>query len=318
MMETFVVLSPGPYTTVQDSGRYGYQQMGIPISGVLDAFAHRVANALVGNPEDAAVLEITLIGPQLAVLSEADIAITGAEMEVKLNYSPVECWKTLRVVPGDLLQIHQVTNGCRAYLAIKGGIAVPEVMGSRSTYASGKLGGFQGRAVQKGDLIARGKGALLEAPLHTPKAFIPRYEEEIVLRAIPGPQDDFFDAGLETLFGSAYTVSGNADRMGYRLQGDPIEHRADVPKSIISEPSMPGSIQVPADLQPIILLVEQTVGGYTKIATVISSDLPKVAQAIPGNTIRFERVTLDQAHRIYNEQQQHLVEVKRGIAATAI
>jgi biotin-dependent carboxylase-like uncharacterized protein len=317
MIETFIVLSPGPYMTVQDAGRYGYQHMGIPISGVLDAIAHRTANLLVGNPEDAAVFEITLIGPQLAVLREADIAVTGAEIEVKLNYSPVECWKTIRVVPGDVLHLHQVTSGCRGYLAVNGGVAVPEVMGSRSTYASGKLGGYRGRPIQKGDIISRGEGPLLEAPRHMPKAYIPRYTEEFVLRAIPGPQDDFFDTGLETLFGSAYTVSANADRMGYRLQGDPIEHRPDVPKSIISEPSMPGSIQVPADLQPIILLVEQTVGGYTKIATVISSDLPKVAQAIPGNTIRFERVTLDQAHQIYHDQERRLGEIAHAIEASA-
>ena len=139
---------------------------------------------------------------------------------------------------------------------------------------------------------------------------IPKYSSNIVIHAVPGPQDDFFDEGLKTMFESEFMVSAKADRMGYRLQGSVIKHREEVPKSIISEPSVPGGIQVPADGQPIILLVEQTVGGYTKIATVISTDICKVAQATPGDLIRFEQITLETAHTLYRDRQKFMQELE--------
>jgi biotin-dependent carboxylase-like uncharacterized protein len=286
-MNAISVLTPGAYTTVQDKGRYGYQQMGIPVSGVLDAFAFRAANMLVGNPDYAAVLEITIMGPRLEILVESDVAVTGAEMGMTLNEQPVEGWKSIRVKPGDILNIQQVKSGCRGYLAVNGGINVPVVMGSRATYVGGKLGGYRGRPLKEGDVIQSGDAKLLNTPLKFPTDLIPKHLSEIIIRAIPGPQDDFFQEGLDTLFQSDYMVSTKADRMGYRLQGPNIKLAEGMPKSIISEPTMPGGVQIPADEQPIILLVEQTVGGYTKIVTVISTDLPKVAQATPGDTIRF-------------------------------
>lgn len=301
-MDTFLVLTPGPYTTVQDKGRFGYQQIGVPISGAIDQFAFRVANFLVGNPEESAVLEITVVGPQLAVLREVDLALTGAEMGFELNHDPVECWKTVRVKPGDVISIQQVKSGCRGYLAVSGGIDVPEVMGSRSTYVGGKLGGYKGRTLKKGDIIQSVEGSLLNKPRYLPESWIPLYSEEVLLHAIPGPQDDFFDEGMETLFQSEFSVTDKADRMGYRLQGPSIQLKGKMPKSIISEPTMPGGVQIPADRQPIVLLAEQTVGGYAKIATVISPDLSRIAQAIPGNTVRFEQVSLESAHRLYHEQ----------------
>ncbi len=301
-MDTFLVLTPGPYTTVQDKGRFGYQQIGVPISGAIDQFAFRVANFLVENPEESAVLEITIVGPQLAVLREVDLALTGAEIGFELNHDPVECWKTVRVKPGDVISIQQVKSGCRGYLAVSGGIDVPEVMGSRSTYVGGKLGGYKGRTLKKGDVIQSVEGSLLNKPRYLPESWIPRYSEEVLLHAIPGPQDDFFDEGMETLFQSEFTVTVKADRMGYRLKGPSIQLKEKMPKSIISEPTMPGGVQIPADRQPIILLAEQTVGGYAKIATVISPDLSRIAQAIPGNTVRFEQVSLESAHRLYHEQ----------------
>jgi len=313
-MDTFLVLTPGPYTTVQDKGRFGYQQMGIPVSGALDVFAHRVANLLVGNPEDSAVLEITVLGPQMAVMREADIALTGAEMGLKLNYRPVECWKRIRVKSGDLLTIGQVSSGCRGYLAVTGGFATPKVMGSRSTYAGAGIGGYNGRSLKKGDILDRGDGSLLKTPRQLPRRWIPQYSEDVRLRAVAGPQDDFFDEGLDTLFSSEFIVTAKVDRMGYRLQGPPIAYKENVPKSIISEPTMPGGVQIPADMQPIILLVEQTVGGYTKIATVISTDLSKVAQATPGDTVRFERVMLEEAHRIYFDRENHIRNIFRYFA----
>lgn len=314
-MDVFSVLIPGAYTTVQDAGRYGYQQMGIPVSGVLDYFAFRSANLLVGNPENSAVLEITIMGPRLEILTDTDLSVTGAEMAIILNDQPVESWKSLRTRPGDILEIQQVKSGCRAYLAVSGGIEVPAVMGSRSTYVGGKLGGYKGRPLKEGDTIQSGDVKLLNKPRQMPPEMIPEYPPEILIRAIPGPQDNFFKKGLEVLFQSDFMVSTKADRMGYRLQGSKIKVREGMPKSIISEPSMPGGVQVPADEQPIILLVEQTVGGYTKIVTVISTDLPKIAQATPGDTIRFESVTLEKAHSIYQEQQKLLLDLGKTLAS---
>ncbi len=314
MTDTFLVLTPGPYTTVQDKGRIGYQNMGIPLSGALDAFSYRIANLLVGNPEGSAVLEITILGPQLAVMKEADVALTGGEMEMKLNFKPVESWKSIRVEPGDLLSIQAVKSGCRGYLSVSGGIATPKVMGSRSTYVGGKLGGYKGRPLRKGDILQSGQRKLIDSPRYLPGSWIPQHSGKALVRAIPGPQDDFFEGGLAALFGSEYMVTPKADRMGYRLQGPAVKHRVGVPKSIISEPTMPGGIQVPADNQPIILLAEQTVGGYTKIATAISTDISKIAQTTPGDTIEFEKVTLEEAHRIYEDRQKHMREIARALA----
>ncbi len=314
-MDLFSVLIPGAYTTVQDAGRYGYQQMGIPVSGVLDYFAFRAANLLVGNHANSAVLEITIMGPRLEILTDTDLSVTGAEMAITLNDQPVESWKSLRTRPGDILEIQQVKSGCRAYLAVSGGIEVPAVMGSRSTYVGGKLGGYKGRPLKEGDTIQTGDVKLLNKPRQMPHDMIPEYPPEILIRAIPGPQDSFFKEGLEVLFQSDFMVSAKADRMGYRLQGPKLKVREGMPKSIISEPSMPGGVQVPADEQPIILLVEQTVGGYTKIVTVISTDLPKVAQATPGDTIRFENVTLEKAHSLYQEQQKLLLDLEKKLAS---
>ncbi len=313
-MDTFLVITPGSFTTVQDKGRFGYQHMGIPVSGVLDSFACRVANLLVGNPEGSAVLESTIVGPQLAVMRETDIALTGAEMNAKLNYKPIESWKAIRVKPGDMLTFQQVKSGCRGYLAVSGGIKVPEVMGSMSTYFGGKIGGYGGRPLKKGDILKRGSGSLLDAPRYLPEKWVPRYPDQITLRTIVGPQDDHFDEGLATLSQSEFMVTPRADRMGYRLQGPPIKHRENVPQSIISEPTMPGGIQVPADGQPIILLVEQTVGGYTKIATVISTDLTNIAQAVPGDSVKFESITLKKAHTIYREHEKMIAEIAASLA----
>ncbi|MGD2272509.1 MAG: biotin-dependent carboxyltransferase family protein, partial [Desulfobacterales bacterium] len=313
MMVAFSVLTPGAYTTVQDGGRYGYQNMGIPVSGVLDAYAFRAANILAGNPENSAVLEMTVTGPRLEALGEADVAITGADMAMTLNDQPVQGWKSIRLKAGDLLDIHQVKSGCRAYLAVNGGIDVPVVLGSRSTYVGGKLGGYMGRPLKAGDVIQSGASKPAGAAREFPPDLIPKHPPEIVIRAIPGPQDDFFKEGLDILFRSEYMVSTKADRMGYRLQGPNVRLRQGMPKSIISEPSMPGGVQVPADEHPIILLVEQTVGGYCKIVTVISTDLPRVAQATPGDTIRFEKVTLETAHKLYRERQKLFQELREGL-----
>lgn len=305
-MDLFRIMRPGLYTTIQDAGRYGYQQFGVPPTGALDPYAYRVANLLLGNHENSAVLETTVMGPQLEVLSEADVAVTGAEALITLNNRAVGGWSTLRVRPGDILSIGQVRKGCRNYLAVTGGIDVPMVMGSRSCYVGAKIGGHEGRIMAKDDVIRRGEGALLKNMRGIRKEDIPVYSGECRLRAVAGPQDDFFDEGMRVFFEAEFVVSSNANRMGYRLEGPKIFQKEGMPKSIISEPSLPGGVQIPPDCQPIILLVEQTVGGYTKIATVIGADLPVVAQAKPGDKIRFQKVDLESAYDSYKQYKAKL------------
>ena len=302
MTETFRVSAPGPYTTIQDRGRFGYVHMGVPVSGALDDFAYAAANLLVGNAEDRPTLEITFTGPELDVLSDADIALAGAEMDVAVNGRPVRTWRSVRVKQGDRIAVGQAGSGCRGYLAVTGGIAVPDVMGSASTYVSGRIGGIDGRPLQVGDILERGPGALLENPRYMP--WFPLYGPDIHVRAIPGPQDEYFRESMDLFFSYAYTVTDKANRMGYRLDGPAVSRDPGAPKSIISEPSMHGNVQVPPDGKPIILMKEQTIGGYAKIATVITPDLFKVAQARPGDCIYFHPVTLDEAHGIYADWRQ--------------
>jgi biotin-dependent carboxylase-like uncharacterized protein len=309
-MDAFRVISPGSFTSVQDRGRYSFIDRGVPPSGALDLFAFTIANLLVGNPAGAAALEITMLGPSLEALGEADVALTGADMAMTVNQEPAPMWQTLRVKKGDVIRIRQAKSGCRSYLAVTGGLDVPVVMGSRSTCVKAKIGGVEGRVLRKEDVLGRLPGGPLSKPRRLPADFIPTFSPDVVLRAVAGPQDEAFASGLETFFGSVYEVSPEADRMGYRLQGPPLHHDEGFPQSIISEPTMPGNVQLPADGQPIILLVEQTTGGYTKIATVISTDLPKLAQAVPGNRVRFQRVTLDEAHGVYREQASLLQQIE--------
>ncbi len=309
-MTAFNVLAPGGFTSVQDRGRFGYQQMGVPVSGVLDSFAFRVANILAGNPENNPVLEITVMGPSLEITKQMDIALTGAKMGMTLNDKPVKQWKSIRVNPGDMLTIAQVKSGCRAYLAVTGGVKVPLIMGSYSTYVGGKIGGFMGRPLKKDDVLETNDAKVLNKHRSIPENMIPEYPSTAHICAISGPQDEYFDKGLSILFETEYMVTAKADRMGYRLQGGRIPIKKGMPKSIVSEPSMPSSIQIPPDEQPIILLVEQTVGGYAKIATVISTDLSRVAQTTPGDTIKFEKIDLTTAHNLGLEENNKILKIK--------
>lgn len=317
MTEMFKVLDPGASTTVQDAGRYGFQQYGVPVSGSLDQFAHRVANWLVGNRETAAVLELTFVGPKLEVLSPGLVAVTGADMPLYVNGTAQELWESFAVRPGDVISFKPAERGVRAYLAVSGGISVPEVMGSRSTYISGRLGGFEGRALTKGDIVPRGETGLGYRTQRLAEEFRPVFREEITLRCLPGPQDDYFDKGLDVFFGSAFEVSPQADRMGYRLDGPLIELKDGVPSSIISEPSLPGMVQVPADGRAIIILVEQTVGGYAKIATIITPDLDLVGQARPGDTLRFKRINLEEAYSAHAAYRNKLARIKKSLGVSS-
>jgi len=319
-MEVFKIIDPGPFTTVQDRGRYGYQQFGVPPCGMLDDFAGNIANLLVGNQDNEAVLEFTFLGGTLEVINSADIALTGGDMQAAINGKPIENWRSYHLLPGDIIKLNQVQKGCRTYLGVTGGIDVPIVMGSRSCYTGAKIGGVKGRKLVGGDILSRTEKKPLNQLNQIDEKYIPHYGFDIVLRAIPGPQKEYFDSGMETLFNSQFTISNQANRMGYRLEGAQIKQKNSMPKSIISEPSLPGGIQVPEDGRPIILLAEQTVGGYTKIATVISTDISKIAQAMPGDRISFQPVTLEHAHKIYKKRKalsQKLQSMDLGIKSPA-
>jgi biotin-dependent carboxylase-like uncharacterized protein len=204
-------------------------------------------------------------------------------------------------------------NGCRAYLAVTGGIAVSPVLGSRSTYLGGTIGGLAGRTLVSGDLLPGGKGQPQGVPRLLP--WTPLYPERIVLRAIAGPHDRFFRHQLDRFFATTFTVSSQSNRMGYRLQGPAVARDLGAPESIVSEPVVAGNIQIPADGQPILLLREQTIGGYTAIATVISADLWRIGQVKPGDTISFVRVSLEEGQRRAGEWQDFLAETERLLTA---
>ncbi|MHB8829026.1 MAG: 5-oxoprolinase subunit C family protein [Syntrophales bacterium] len=310
-MDIFTVINPGALTTIQDIGRFGFLDKGVPPSGALDSFACRVANLLVGNRENVAVLEITVMGPVLEAMAAADIAVTGAEMGMTINKNSFPAWQSTRVKKGDIIRIPRAEKGCRAYLATNGGFAVPLVMGSRATFVRAGFGGLQGRGLIKGDILQKGEAPLLTRPRIIPDKFIPECRQEILLRAIPGPQAESFQRALDLFFTACYEITGQSDRMGYRLRGPLVEHDPGVPKSIITEPVMPGNVQIPADGQPIILLLEQTTGGYSKIATVITADIGKIAQAMPGNRVRFERISLAEAHHLYRDAEKRIEEIIR-------
>ncbi|GHV64814.1 urea carboxylase [Spirochaetia bacterium] len=290
------ITDPGLKTFVEDLGRFGYQRYGVSVSGAMDEYAARIANFLVGNGPDAAVLEITLKGVSLEFRDDALFAITGGECDYTLNGKPVALWQSHCAKAGDKLAGGFCVGGLRDYIGIAGGIDVPEVMGSRSTNLRGKFGGFQGRALLAGDVLDFGAvdSAKLPPERYLKNEYIPHFTDETEFRVIMGPQDDAFtEAGKQTFLGSPYKVGYDSDRMGIRLAGEKIEHvkAAD----IISDGIAMGSVQVPGDGQPIVITAErQSTGGYTKIATVISADRSKMAQARPKGIIRFRAVSLEE------------------------
>ncbi|MDO9351414.1 MAG: biotin-dependent carboxyltransferase family protein, partial [Deltaproteobacteria bacterium] len=287
----------------------------------LDPFSFRVANLLVNNQGNEACLETTLMGLRLKALNEFVIAITGGDLSPSLNGEPLEMWRTHLLIEGDVVAFKKVRSGCRAYLSASGGFIVPEVMGSRSTYLSGKFGGLEGRPLRKGDILFRpdSPSPLNRLGLRFPDEWIPSFEKEVTLRVIPGPQDHHFtQEGFQTFCSSAYQVTPRCDRMGVRLDGTKIERRADVEESIISEGFLSGAIQVPGDGKPIIILTELVTGGYTKIATVISTDVPKVAQMKPGDRVRFNPISIEEAHQFLKEQEDHLQGFKNSIQGSTL
>ena len=309
-MEIFEVIQPGFLTTVQDLGRYGYQQYGVPVSGAMDNYALRVANLLIGNNEGEACLEITLLGLQLRILEDTAIAITGADLSPMLNKSPLPMWQAMMVNRGDIISFLKPRSGCYSYSAVAGGINVPEVMGSRSTYAKSHLGGFEGRALRAGDRLNVSKAQPGITERRLPSQYVPEYHNRSELRVLLGPQDDYFtEEGIHTFLNSEYTVSTEANRVGYRLHGPRIEHKAEA--DIISDGIPLGAVQVIGDGSPVILLADrQPTGGYTKIAVVITADIPGIAQAKPGDKVSFVLITEEEAHLSLHEYEQKILTIK--------
>jgi KipI family sensor histidine kinase inhibitor len=282
------IISGGMLSTVQDLGRWGYQRSGVPAGGPMDRASHRLANALVGNPPEAATIEITLIGPEIGFERETLFAVTGGEFCLTLGGRSAPMNTVCRARPGMRLRFGARRHGARAYIAVAGGIDVPAVLGSRATHLPSAMGGVAGRALRSGDHLPVGRphrGQTVEGRSAPPVVPLPRGGAR--LRLVLGPQDDFFtDRALVLLQTSRYRITADSNRMAYRLEGPPLEHARGA--DTISDATLPGALQVPASGQPILLAADsQTTGGYPKPATVISADLPVAGQLAPGDWIEF-------------------------------
>lgn len=307
----FEIVKPGLLTTLQDVGRHGYQQYGIVASGAMDSYALKIANFLVGNDGGEAALEVTVMGPEIEVLDDTVVAICGGNLSPRLNGHAAPMWKSFAVEKGDLIEFGKPVEGARAYISVAGGYDVPVVMGSKSTYLKAGMGGFNGRALEKGDVLSKvGHTKGVKGRALRPDE-IPVYEREMDIHVVPGPHlDAFSEEALRTFLSSTYEVTPQSDRMGYKLKGPKLEHQTSA--DIISEAIPLGGIQVPANGQPILLMADrQTTGGYTRIATVISSDIPYLAQAMPGCKLRFREVSVEEAQNTYREKERFLRTLER-------
>jgi biotin-dependent carboxylase-like uncharacterized protein len=315
MGDHLLVTDAGLFSSIQDFGRFGFQRFGISASGAMDNVAMSLANALVGNPLGAAVIEMALVGAGFTV--EADgcrIAVAGGDFPLLVNGRPAEPWAAHDLARGDRLKLGLARAGARCYLAVAGGFAIEPVLGSCSTHSRSAIGGLDGGPLKKGDALplnrAASDGSLLELPSdHIPRAGGP-------LRVLLGPQDDAFSpAGIETFLSSAYTISQKADRMGCQLEGPVIEHRGGF--NIVSDGIMNGSIQVPGNGRPIVLLADrQSTGGYPKIATVIGPDLYRLAQRRPGDIVHFRSVSEEEAANIARRHAEAMKAMLHAIRPT--
>jgi biotin-dependent carboxylase-like uncharacterized protein len=264
----------------------------------LDSYALRIANLLVGNRPDQAGLEAMLLGPAIRALADIVVAVTGGNLQPRRNKQPIEMWRSHILKKDDILSFDSPLSGFRAYVAVGGGINVPPVMGSRSTNLSSGFGGLQGRTLEKNDILSS-ENYFQDVKTETRAfnaAWIPVYPNNWSLRVIWGPQDDHFpDESRDSFLGASYKMSSDSDRTGIRLQGPVIRQKPDMQTSIISEGVISGSVQIPGDGKPIIILGETVTGGYRKIATVISADLPLLGQIKPGDAVRFKAVSMAEA-----------------------
>lgn len=304
---SITVIKPGMLTSFQDLGRTGHQHLGIPVAGVMDARAHQLANLLVGNEADTASLEITLTGPTLRFSQACCIALCGADLSATLNGQPLVMNRPLVIRPNDELAFGARNSGTRSYLAVHGGFDIPLVLGSRSTYIRSGIGGYEGRALKRGDVfslcrpLAEKKLESLAMDLWAIRVYLPAAIAQTVrshTRIVTSVQwFDFTEASCAAFVSEPFRISPESERMGYRLQGPHITLTR--PRQMISEAATFGTIQVPAGGQPIVLMADrQTTGGYPKIAYVASIDLPILAQMGPGDTVRFEIISLEHAQEL--------------------
>ncbi len=294
-MAALLVRDPGPFATIQDLGRYGFQRFGVSVSGAMDECALRIANMLVGNSRGAAAIEFTLVGGSYEVEAETcRIAIAGGEFPLAIDGKPAAGYASHTLKRGSRIVIGQALRGTRGYLAVGAGFDLPEVLGSRSTHLRSGLGGLNGGPLAAGDSLPLVRD---QAPEGEDRWLPPDLWPvgDGILRVVLGPQDDLFtEEGKATFLSGEYKILPDSDRMGYRFNGPEVEHAGDY--NIVSDGIARGSVQIVGSGQPIILLADrQTTGGYAKIATVISADLPLLAQLRPGNSVRFEAVSLDEA-----------------------
>lgn len=317
MTPIFKVIAPGFLTTVQDEGRRGFQHVGVPVAGALDRNGFMLANALVGNPQNTACLEVMGSGPELEVICDsARVALVGGGggLDIRGREQPlIPSGQTVRLTKGEIARVKLAGDAFCSYLAIEGGFEVPLCLNSKSTYTRASFGGYEGRQLQAGDILNGNKddvAAREEVTLNEPRDL--RFAQPI--RVVLGPQDDFFtEAAIQEFLSGTYTITPASDRMGFRLDGPLLEHKGGN-FNIVSDGIVGGSIQVPGSKLPIILLADaQTAGGYPKIATVISADLPLLGVRGSGRTIRFEAVSREEAETIRRAEHKRLQDVIQAI-----
>ena len=306
------VLAPGLHTTVQDLGRSGYQAIGVPVSGALDGFSLRLANALLGNPPGTPALEVLLSGPTLEVSArEVRVALVGAGASLAIGADKPQvlaAGQSVRLAHGEVFEVIVGGQCACCYLAVEGGLAVPPVLGSASTYVRAGIGGFNGRTLQHGDFVPLAVARPADRDeLRLPSPLPPTADQPI--RVVLGPQQECFaEEAIALLLGAEFRISQSADRMGMRLDGPLLRHRGGW--DIVSDAIATGAIQVPGSGQPILLLADhQTTGGYPKIATVVSADLPVVGRRRPGDTLRFVAVTVEAAEELCRAAERQFAEL---------
>ena len=318
------VIKPGLSTTVQDLGRPGYYHIGIPLSGAMDRLAAKAANWLVGNKEGAAVLEAVFMGPELKFTEEATVAVTGAELPPKVDGEVRDTWTSFKVKKGQTLSFDFLKKGARAYIAISGGIDVPVVLGSRSTYALGALGGFKGRKLEAGDKLPVGKGRAVKEGRSVPEKLRRGPGQPAELRMIPGLYwHRITEAAGKQFLADTWTVANEADRIGYRFKGGkPLEFVAreqpfgagSDPSNIVDACYPYGSIQIPSGTEPIVLHRDAVSGGgYFMVGAVISADMDLIGQMQPNTPARFVEVTMAQALKARKDRAKLIEKIKAGL-----
>jgi biotin-dependent carboxylase-like uncharacterized protein len=301
------VLRPGLLTTIQDLGRWGHQDRGVPVAGPMDPTSHRLANIVVGNRPEAATIEVTLLGPELRIERDLLLAVAGADLSPTLDRQMLKLNAPVRARSGSVLRFGERRHGARAYVSVAGGIDVRPVLGSRATHVPSRMGGLDGRPLAAGDRL--GLTAMTHAaPVEADAAAQPAGGAR--LRVLAGPQDDFFEAPAWTaLERRRFTVTPRSNRMAYRLSGATIERASD--REMISDATFMGGIQVPPGGDPILLMADrQTTGGYPQIATVITADLPLAAQVAPGDWVEFSLCTRREALAALIAQEGKLLAVR--------